>query len=315
MPSFDVELKVDAVELKNAVDQAQKEIGTRYDFRGTAAAVEQKDLELTLIAESDFQLRQVRDVLIGKLAKRGVECGYFYGDGGSDASRDLAKAGKIGDVLVAFGGDGTMLNVVGYCAQNEIPILGVNLGRIGFLSEASKDELEKVVDALVSGGCTVERRAMLCADTGSEKLFALNEIVLGTDSNSRVCTIDVSVNGHHADSVRGDGVIVATATGSTAYSLSCNGPVLAPDVNAFIINAICPHSLHFCPIVVNSDSRIKLVCGGSGMRLTADGRIFALGDGNCAIDIARSPKDALFIRFGKQSFYEKLVTKLSYWGE
>ena len=71
MPSFDVELKVDAVELKNAVDQAQKEIGTRYDFRGTAAAVEQKDLELTLIAESDFQLRQVRDVLIGKLAKRG----------------------------------------------------------------------------------------------------------------------------------------------------------------------------------------------------------------------------------------------------
>ena len=243
----------------------------------------------------------------GILAKRGVECGYFYGDGGSDA--------KIGDVLVAFGGDGTMLNVVGYCAQNEIPILGVNLGRIGFLSEASKDELEKVVDALVSGGCTVERRAMLCADTGSEKLFALNEIVLGTDSNSRVCTIDVSVNGHHADSVRGDGVIVATATGSTAYSLSCNGPVLAPDVNAFIINAICPHSLHFCPIVVNSDSRIKLVCGGLGMRLTADGRIFALGDGNCAIDIARSPKDALFIRFGKQSFYEKLVTKLSYWGE
>ena len=91
--------------------------------------------------------------------------------------------------------------------------------------------------------------------------------------------------------------------------------MLAPDVNAFIINAICPHSLHFCPIVVNSDSRIKLVCGGLGMRLTADGRIFALGDGNCAINIARSPKDALFIRFGKQSFYEKLVTKLSYWGE
>ena len=251
----------------------------------------------------------------GILAKRGVECGYFYGDGGSDASRDLAKAGRIGDVLVAFGGDGTMLNVVGYCAQNEIPILGVNLGRIGFLSEASKDELEKVVDALISGDHLIERRAMLCADTGSEKILALNEIVLGTDSNSRVCTIDVSVNGHHADSVRGDGVIVATATGSTAYSLSCNGPVLAPDVNAFIINAICPHSLHFCPIVVNSDSRIKLVCGGLGMRLTADGRIFALGDGNCAIDIARSPKDALFIRFGKQSFYEKLVTKLSYWGE
>ena len=92
MPSFDVELKVDAVELKNAVDQAQKEIGTRYDFRGTAAAVEQKDLELTLIAESDFQLRQVRDVLIGKLAKRGVDVRFL------DESKAVEKIGgdKIG---------------------------------------------------------------------------------------------------------------------------------------------------------------------------------------------------------------------------
>ncbi len=251
----------------------------------------------------------------GILARKGVECGYFYGDGGADASSDLAKAGKIGDILVAFGGDGTMLNVVEYCAQNAIPILGVNLGRIGFLSEASKDELEKVVDGLIAGSFSLERRAMLAATAGEKTYLALNEVVLGTGSNSRVCTIDVSVNGHHADSVRGDGVIVATATGSTAYSLSCNGPVLSPDVNAFIINAICPHSLHFCPIVVNSDSKITLSCEGSGMRLTADGSIFGLGDGRCEVDIVRSDKDALFVRFGHQSFYEKLVKKLSYWGE
>ena len=100
MPSFDVELKVDAVELKNAVDQAQKEIGTRYDFRGTAAAVEQKDLELTLIAESDFQLRQVRDVLIGKLAKRGVDVRFL------DESKAVEKIGgdKLKQTIVVKSG-------------------------------------------------------------------------------------------------------------------------------------------------------------------------------------------------------------------
>lgn len=251
----------------------------------------------------------------GILARKGVECGFFHGDGETDAATDLFKSDKIGDVLVAFGGDGTMLNVVGYCAQNGIPILGINLGRIGFLTEASKDELEKVVDGLILGKFDTERRAMLVAETDDTTLFALNEIVLGTDNNSRVCTIDVSVDGHKADSVRGDGVIVATPTGSTAYSLSCNGPVLAPDVNAFIINAICPHSLHFCPIVVNSDSRITLKCAGSGMRVTADGRICRIGDGTCTVDIRRYEKDALFVRFGSQSFYEKLIKKLSYWGE
>lgn len=100
MPSFDVELKVDAVELKNAVDQAQKEIGTRYDFRGTAAAVEQKDLELTLIAESEFQLRQVRDVLIGKLAKRGVDVRFL------DESKAVEKIGgdKLKQTIVVKSG-------------------------------------------------------------------------------------------------------------------------------------------------------------------------------------------------------------------
>ena len=100
MPSFDVELKVNAVELKNAVDQAQKEIGTRYDFRGTAAAVEQKDLELTLIAESDFQLRQVRDVLIGKLAKRGVDVRFL------DESKAVEKIGgdKLKQTIVVKSG-------------------------------------------------------------------------------------------------------------------------------------------------------------------------------------------------------------------
>lgn len=251
----------------------------------------------------------------GILARKGIDCGYFYGDGGSSAASDLFKAGRIGDVLVAFGGDGTMLNVVEYCARTDIPILGVNLGRIGFLSEASKDELEKVVDLLASGKYEIERRAMLAAQIDGNVYHALNEIILGTDSNSRISTIDVCVDGHKADSVRGDGVIVATATGSTAYSLSCNGPVLAPDVNAFIINAICPHSLHFCPLVVNSDSVVTLCSNGSKMRITADGRVYPIETDECNVTITRSDKDALFVRFGSQSFFEKLIKKLSYWGE
>ena len=105
--------------------------------------------------------------------------------------------------------------------------------------------------------------------------------------------IDVEVDGVKADSVRGDGVIVATATGSTAYSLSCNGPVVAPDVKAFVINAICPHSLHFCPLVVSDSSVITLTGDGSKMRVTVDGRVYPAGGGDCRVTIRKSGRSAM----------------------
>lgn len=252
----------------------------------------------------------------GILAKRGIECAFFHGEGDDPGLSALDRSERIGDVLVAFGGDGTMLNVVGCCAERSVPILGVNLGRIGFLTEASRSDLEQVVDRLVAGDYSVEERTMLEAETSDQKSYvALNEIILGTDSNSRVCSIDVEVDGVKADSVRGDGVIVATATGSTAYSLSCNGPVVAPDVKAFVINAICPHSLHFCPLVVSDSSVITLTGDGSKMRVTVDGRVYPAGGGDSRVTVRKSGRSALFVRLGEQGFYEKLIKKLSYWSE
>lgn len=146
MPSFDVELKVDAVELKNAVDQAQKEIGTRYDFRGTAAAVEQKDLELTLIAESDFQLRQVRDVLIGKLAKRGVDVRFL------DESKAVEKIGgdKLKQTIVVKSGiDKDLGKKIQTTVKNATLKLSASLqGDVVRVSGAKRDALQECIALL-----------------------------------------------------------------------------------------------------------------------------------------------------------------------
>ncbi|MDE5654039.1 MAG: NAD(+)/NADH kinase [Clostridia bacterium] len=219
------------------------------------------------------------------------------------------------DIVVAFGGDGTMLNVV-RSLPGELPILGINMGKIGFLTEVDENQIEYAVFALQSGNYTVERRSMLKATVDEQQFYALNEVVVSRQDPCHVSVFEVYIDGILADTLRSDGVLVSTPTGSTAYSLSCNGPVLSPTVKALIINGICPHSLHSCPIVVDDNMSIKISTNDDIMRVIADGTIVTKSQINgMDITIEKDNKQALFVRLNDQNFYAKLRAKLNYWGD
>lgn len=219
------------------------------------------------------------------------------------------------DIVVAFGGDGTMLDVV-RSLPNDLPILGVNMGKIGFLTEIDENQISYAISALQNGDYTIERRSMLKATLNNQQFFALNEVVINRQDPCHVSAFDVYIDGILADTLRSDGVLVSTPTGSTAYSLSCNGPVLSPTVKALIINGICPHSLHSCPMVADDSMRIKISTQNDYMRVIADGIIVAKSQKeSMSITIEKADKQASFVRLKNQNFYAKLREKLNYWGD
>ncbi|MDE6474321.1 MAG: NAD(+)/NADH kinase [Clostridia bacterium] len=219
------------------------------------------------------------------------------------------------DIVVAFGGDGTMLDIVRNL-PSDLPILGINMGKIGFLTEIDENQMGYAISSLLSGDYTIERRSMLKATLGNQDFYALNEVVVSCQDPCHVSVFDIYIDGILADTLRSDGVLVSTPTGSTAYSLSCNGPVLSPTVKALIVNGICPHSLHSCPIVVDDSMSIKISTKNHYMRVIDDGTIVAKSqDRGMDIVIEKGAKQASFVRLKNQNFYAKLRAKLNYWGD
>ncbi len=219
------------------------------------------------------------------------------------------------DIVVAFGGDGTMLDIVRNL-PSDLPILGINMGKIGFLTEIDENQMGYAISSLISGDYTIERRSMLKATYINQEFYALNEVVVSCQDPCHVSVFDIYIDGILADTLRSDGVLVSTPTGSTAYSLSCNGPVLSPTVKALIVNGICPHSLHSCPIVVDDSMSIKISTKNNYMRVIADGTIVAKSqEEGMDINIEKGAKQASFVRLKNQNFYAKLRAKLNYWGD
>ena len=190
--------------------------------------------------------------------------------------------------VLAFGGDGTMLDAAVRSARRGVPLLGVNIGNLGFLTQLdSSVSAEEVAAALKSGG--VKRRMLL------------------------PLTVSLFVDGQFADCYRSDGVIVATPTGSTAYSLSAGGPVLAPELSALVVNPVCPHTLHSRPLVVSAASVIELrVIGGGEAQLVVDGEVRPIKA--TSVTVRRAAESALFLDVGKDDFYERLLDKMNRWG-
>ena len=219
------------------------------------------------------------------------------------------------DIVVSFGGDGTMLDAVRNL-RDDRPILGINMGKIGFLTEIDENQIEYAISALQNNDYTIEHRSMLKATVDDNQYYALNEVVVSRQDPCHVSVFDIYIDGILADTLRSDGVLVSTPTGSTAYSLSCNGPVLSPTVKALIINGICPHSLHSCPIVVDDNMSIKISTSSDVMRVIVDGTIVAkTQDNGINIVIEKDERLASFVRLNNQNFYAKLRAKLNYWGD
>jgi NAD+ kinase len=186
--------------------------------------------------------------------------------------------------LIAIGGDGTLLQAARLVAGREVPLLGINRGRLGFLTDVLPNDIGASIDALVEGRCAADRRPLLeaqllWADGASTRLSSLNDVVLLRRETGRMFDYQTTVDGRYLNTHRGDGLVIATATGSTAYALSCGGPIVDPRLDVLVMAPICPHTLSDRPIMVPGDAHIEIESrerGGALAEVTCDG--VRLGD-------------------------------------
>jgi NAD+ kinase len=234
-----------------------------------------------------------------------------------DQNRELGLASDGAAVedaalLVTLGGDGTLLRAARIAAPYGIPLFGINTGRLGFLTEmdGSASALESLPHILCAGFETDERTA-LQAEAHGRTHFALNDIVV-TRTSPHMMPFGLFVDGKEAAHVPADGIVVATPTGSTAYSLSAGGPIVAPTVDAFIVTALLPHTLFSRPLVVPSSSTVVVTCDieTSGVALEADGQVVDMLDPGDRVTVSRSPAPVRFARRRPLDFFALLEGKL-----
>jgi NAD+ kinase len=224
------------------------------------------------------------------------------------------------DVIVVLGGDGTLLSVARAVGDLGIPILGVNLGGLGFLTATTLDEMIPALEAFLAGRMTVEDRMMLSARLHREgglagSFLALNDVVIVKGAMSRIIDLSVSVDGQSAIDYRADGLIIATPTGSTAYSLSAGGPILFPTMDAVVLTPICSHTLTNRPIVLPGRQRIEVaVLTSQEVVLTVDGQVGTPLRERDRVEVAQAASRIRLVRFPHKHFFSVLRTKLK-WGE
>jgi NAD+ kinase len=225
------------------------------------------------------------------------------------------------DLLIVFGGDGTLIAAAHGLKKQQLPIVGVNLGKLGYLADFTIEELEREGDFLFSGELPVTRRAMMdvsleCTDGRQSHSPAVNDCVVLAGAPFHMIQMIVEVDGDEVANIRGDGLIVATPSGSTAHNLAAGGPILEPTGEAFILTPVCPHALTYRPLVLNSRRRIviRLAEANKGTTVAIDGRMgypFQVDD---RIVITRYAADFLLVRNPKRSGWHALRRKLR-WGE
>ena len=225
------------------------------------------------------------------------------------------------DLVLALGGDGTMLRAMRLLQNATTPVLGVNLGSLGFMTSVTQENLEYALEVIAKGTYTVSERSMAeCRLYHGRKntaaCRALNDMVIGWGSTSRIINLELSIDRHVVASFSCDGLIVSTPTGSTGHSLSAGGPILSPETPAFVISPICPHTLSNRPLVIPDSSRISVVVTGTEKKLilAVDGQEeMPLVQGD-RIDITRSPRRARFIHLPGYSYFSVLRQKLHWRG-
>ncbi len=223
------------------------------------------------------------------------------------------------DFALSVGGDGTFLTTASLVGHLDIPILGINCGHLGYLAEVQTDNIDAVLDQLITNNYTIEQRRMLevtCQQGGKiVSPYALNEVAILKSGLSSMITIDVSLNGEFLHKYKADGLLVATPTGSTAYNLSVGGPLLEPHVNAIILTPVATHSLNIRPLVVLDDSKIdvKISSRNGNYLLSVDGRSQVLNQ-DLQLHIERSQRTIKLVRINGQTFMQSLKEKL-YWGK
>ncbi len=224
------------------------------------------------------------------------------------------------DIVIVVGGDGTFLSVARLVKDYSIPIIGINLGGLGFLTEITLDEMYDVLDDIFKGNFTINERMMLKASIyrSGEKISSysvLNDVVINKGTLARIIELKTSINDNFVTKYRADGLIVATPTGSTAYSLAAGGPIIYPELNCIILTPICPHTLTNRPIVVSGDDIITVELNSldNDVMITLDGQVgFSLRDEDI-VKIEKDEKKTLILTSPRKNYFETLRTKLK-WG-
>ena len=248
--------------------------------------------------------RPLLDSLVDSLSRRDVDTVEF--------DRQLPEGDF--DFVFSFGGDGTILSAVHHVVDTRIPIVGINFGHLGFLTTVGKNDLEAFVEDLLSGHYTIEERSLLHAKVDDMQSFALNEVFVHRAENVPLLKTDVYVDDIFVSTYSGDGLIVATPTGSTAYSLSCGGPILTPNSGCFVITPIGAHSLTLRPFIVPDSAKIRLVTDPrhTTLYLGMDSRSQALRGGT-EIHLSRENFTIRLVRMRGQNFFSAIHDKLL-WG-
>ena len=236
-----------------------------------------------------------------------VDCNFL-------TNKDLAT---ISEIMVVLGGDGTILRIAKECAMANTPVFTVNIGNKGFLTELDRDEVDQIITEILNGQYKLDKRQLLQVNVedNPNTFYALNEVVIARESCTKVVRTEISVNDARVDNYTSDGVIVATPTGSTAYSLSAGGPILSPDVEALIITPICAHSLHSRPLVVNNHNvvSVKINHAEPNAYLNVDGSLITSLKNQDRVKVTKSDLYLTFIRRDYYNFHMKLLAKMRYW--
>lgn len=220
------------------------------------------------------------------------------------------------DLVIVLGGDGTLLSIAHLAAQHKVPVMGVNLGRLGFLTEVPLDEMFLALDSYLAGNRNiVSPRRLLLSETDKKEYYCLNDVVINKGALARMIQCRIWINDKEVAVVRADGLIISTPTGSTAYSLSAGGPIIQPNIPAIVIAPICPHTLSFRPMVISQDSKVKIqvLTGDEEVYLTIDGQrgqLIHIGD---SIEIRCSDHELKLISSPKRNYFDLLQEKLG-WG-
>jgi len=255
--------------------------------------------------------------LVKSINKKGA-IGYIACDISTCENDDRAGADFESDLFICTGGDGTFLRAARMLYKHRKPIMGINLGTLGFLSEVDRNEIDMKLDDIISGNYTVQERFMLKvvlkkSDGGIFDDIALNDVVISRSPLSRIMQLKTLVNGTVVDNFRGDGVIISTPTGSTGYSLSAGGPIVEPDVDLFIVTPICPHTLIARSFIATAERTLGVEINDTYMHtaiMTIDGQTHVEVAGGDFVSICGNTEKVMMLKVSDKSFFDLLRNKI-----
>ncbi|MDA7891015.1 NAD(+)/NADH kinase [Akkermansiaceae bacterium] len=268
--------------------------------------------------DAPIAVRNVRECLL----KRGIEVVLEEETAGLIQETGVQDFAKGADLVISLGGDGTLLETLHRLGPGPIPIAGVNIGTLGFLTACTDEEIDLLGDHLANGEMNIVERSMLKVEMIEEggkahQFLALNEAVLMRGETGRLVSLEARVDGELLNHYRADGLIVATPTGSTAYSMAAGGPLLGPQAGVFVITPICPHSMSNRSLVVGENSIIELSPAGDGeepILFSVDGRDILRIEKDSVVRVSCHEVHLRLVRLPGHSFYETLRKKLHWHG-